>query len=580
MSTFGASPSEWEHFSLLLGLTPDLLPVVSNANAARSTESSVKALGKVPSIYNVNGLAIGLTGWTTNNTSERDIKKWSRQKDYGLCVRTNLVRAIDVDITEPESAQSVARFIQEHLRMLLPRRERCDSSKFLLAFKLPGDLPKRSFRTTFGIVEFLGSGQHFVACGTHKDGARYEWAGGLPDIIPDLTLAQFDSLWSALVYQYASEPPTSQKLSTRSQTLASAAQADPVARYLSDNGFVKSTERDGRMHVTCPWGDEHTSESSDSATSYFPAHTGGFDIGHFKCLHAHCDRRTRSAFLNKIGFDALSFDNLPPSGTPSRFALQSVADFIDAPPLDWLIKGVLPRAEMGVVFGASGSGKTFFVLDLVAAIARGVAWRGKRVKQGSVVYVAAEGAHGFRSRLKAYLQHHALAPDALDINVISDAPALMSADDTRDVLRSIGDLAPSVIVIDTLARTLTGGDENNGKDVSMLLNNCSAIHKRTGALILLVHHSGKDASKGARGWSGIRAAMDVQIEVQNTPGGRVALMDKLKDGAEGAEYGFKLDRVVLGQDADGDDVTSCVVSECAAPLRGKNGKVNADNSVL
>ncbi|MNN35456.1 hypothetical protein D3C81_1493060 [compost metagenome] len=78
-------------------------------------------------------------------------------------------------------------------------------------------------------------------------------------------------------------------------------------------------------------------------------------------------------------------------------------------------------------------------------------------------------------------------------------------------------------------------------------------------MVLLVHHSGKDASKGARGWSGLRAAADVELEVLRSDELRSISVTKLKDGQDGAQIGFKLHTVVLGEDEDGDDITSCIV---------------------
>jgi len=71
-----------------------------------------------------------------------------------------------------------------------------------------------------------------------------------------------------------------------------------------------------------------------------------------------------------------------------------------------------------VVYGDSGSGKSFFVFDMLGAIARGVEWRGKKVAKGRAVYIAAEGAGGCRNRLQAYCEHHGVEPDELDIGII------------------------------------------------------------------------------------------------------------------------------------------------------------------
>ncbi|KAK1548211.1 hypothetical protein Q3G72_032010 [Acer saccharum] len=266
-----------------------------------------------------------------------------------------------------------------------------------------------------------------------------------------------------------------------------------------------------------------------------------------------------------------------------KFAPESVAQFLNRPAPNWIIKGVVPRAGLAVIYGASSSGKTFFTLDLVGAIARGTQWRGTAVKRGRVLYVVAEGAGGFRNRLQAYCEFHGVDPDDFDVCFLRQAPNLLAKDDIREFLEQV--LAAGrfdVIVIDTYARAMAGGNENDAKDVGQAVAHCDAIHRKTGALVVLVHHSGKDATKGARGSGALRAAADLEIEVVQTREYRAATVTKQKDGADGAEYRFKLAEVVLGDDEDGEDMTSCVIehrddltgpSREAVGLKGNNARV-------
>jgi hypothetical protein len=248
-----------------------------------------------------------------------------------------------------------------------------------------------------------------------------------------------------------------------------------------------------------------------------------------------------------------------------RFAVIPDDQFMQRPAPEWIVKGVVPRAELMVLFGESGSGKTFAALDIFAAVARGVPWRGCRVKQGRVVYVAAEGAGGFRNRLKAYAEHHKI--ERTGLGVIHAAPNLLLKDDALDVSRAI--LAAGgadVVVVDTFAQTTPGANENAAEDMGKALSHCKGIHRATGALVVLVHHSGKDASRGARGWSGIKAAADAQLEVVRTPAGRLLRVDKQKDGDDGGAWGFELETVPVGMDSDGDVITSCIVKEAPIPV--------------
>lgn len=254
-----------------------------------------------------------------------------------------------------------------------------------------------------------------------------------------------------------------------------------------------------------------------------------------------------------------------------RFEVIPAMEFAARPPPEWIVKNVLPEGELGMVYGESGSGKSFFVLDLVGAVSRGAKWREQLTRTTRVVYVAAEGAGGFRKRVRAYTAYHGV--ELSNLGVIGDAPNLLQADDVTPLCEALNAYGPvGVVVVDTLAQATAGGNENSGEDMGKALGHCKAIHKATGALVLLVHHSGKDATKGARGWSGIKAACDVEFEITRADTNRCATLTKLKDGEDGTQFGFRLEKVDLGKDSDGEAITSCAVHEAevvkAMPVKG------------
>jgi len=585
----GATSADWAHFAVMLGLTADLLPVVSNQDAVIDPASSMKGLGKTPSRYNGSRRAVGFSKWTQYQATDADITKWMREQDYGICLQTREVRALDID--DEELAGKISEFIVgQHV---LPERFRENSRKCLFAFRLEGDFTKRKFKTASGIVEFLANGQQFVACGTHTSGSRYEWFNGLPDGIPELTAEQFEALWAELVKQFAVEDSaTTAAATSKHSKLSEAASNDPVAQQLIDLDVVVKNERDGRLHITCPWEAEHTSASSESATTYWPAHTGGFIHGHFDCKHAHCEARTDGEFKAALGivdadlmadFEVLADEDQSADSNeepPKAMRFQPIHgdEFAQLVTTEWIIKGVLPKAELGIVFGESGSGKTFKVLDIAMAVATGTEWRQRAVTQGAVVYIAAEGSGGFKKRLRSYAQHHLLDLSDVPLYVIPAAPNLLQKADALDVAKAVLSLGvkTSLVIIDTLAQTTAGGNENSGEDMGLALSHCKGIHKATGAMVLLVHHSGKDTSKGARGWSGLRAACDVELEVTRFDQERVLALTKQKDGDDMLEFGFKLTTVSLGFDSDGDEITSCVTE----PVDGTQRKVRGAGKKL
>lgn len=259
-----------------------------------------------------------------------------------------------------------------------------------------------------------------------------------------------------------------------------------------------------------------------------------------------------------------------PNGENLRFRLVPAWEFAQGKPPGWIIKGVIPRAELVVLFGESGSGKSFLALDMAAAIARGVEWRGKRTKGGRVVYIAAEGGGGFRSRLQAYEQHHGVDLKTMPLQVIHAAPNFLQKADALDIAKTILTIGKAdVVIVDTFAQVIPGANENAAEDIGKALTHCRGIHRATGAVVLLVHHAGKDPSKGARGWSGIRAAADAEIEVLRLPMGRMVRISKQKDGVDGLEWGFDLHIVPIGMDEDGDVIDSCVIREAEIPAGGR-----------
>jgi len=322
LGNWGATSGDWMHFDLVLGLGGDLLPVVSNPTAEVWPDSKIKEIGKTPSRYNQARKVVGIAGWTSYQASDSELARWATEPDYGICLQTRTVRGLDIDVPDESKAQAITDFVAKYLRVALPARYRLNSGKVLLAFALPGEMAKRKMVVDGGIVEFLATGQQFVAAGTHPSGTRYEWAGGLPCKIPTLGLDKFEALWTALGECFATEPPSVGKVSMRKRG-DYVALHDPVADYLYALGLVLGESRGGALLVACPWEAEHTSGTQgDSSTVWFPAGTNGHQRGNFKCLHAHCDGRGNREFFEVVGyvedvladFDALDQDE--PTETP------------------------------------------------------------------------------------------------------------------------------------------------------------------------------------------------------------------------------------------------------------------------
>jgi len=255
---------------------------------------------------------------------------------------------------------------------------------------------------------------------------------------------------------------------------------------------------------------------------------------------------------------------------------------------NYIVKGVLDQGAMSVVYGPSNSGKTFFALDLAFHIAAGAQWRGLRVKRSCVLYLAAEGGRGVSNRIAALRRETGakgipLALRRAGMDLLQSEADLQTVYDLAKETQAREPDAPMLIVIDTLSRVMAGGDENSAADMTSLIRNIDAIREATGAHIMVVHHTGKDAARGARGHSSLRAATDTEIEVQSEDGNRAAMVTKQRDYQGGETFAFSLKSVALGQDQDGDEVTSCIIeatdsdefkaAKKAAKGRGKNQQI-------
>lgn len=263
-----------------------------------------------------------------------------------------------------------------------------------------------------------------------------------------------------------------------------------------------------------------------------------------------------------------------------RYRLLTDDDLRKLPPVQWLIKDVLPSHGTAVVFGPSSSGKSFLALDMLQSLAFGREWFGRRVKPCSVTYIALEGEAGLAGRVDAYRIHH--GSTSPNIRYMVQPFALLNADDINELVQAIQAAGTGdVVVLDTLSRATPGADENDSKAMGHIIAAAKILQELIGGLVLLIHHTGKDASKGMRGHSSLHAALDCAIEVKRSGDNREWFVAKSKDGEDGASHPFKLDVVPLGFDSDGDESTSCViVATQSAQAIGKKTMTLGSNQAI
>ena len=256
-----------------------------------------------------------------------------------------------------------------------------------------------------------------------------------------------------------------------------------------------------------------------------------------------------------------------------RFPLLSAADLLALPPLRWRVRGILPSEGLAALYGPPGCGKSFLAIDMLAAIADGRTWFDHATTAAPCVYVGLEGEAGVAQRVQAHCTKRT-APDRL--RVVLTPLDLRRHDDREELAAAIlaAGMGAGVVAIDTLNRAAPGVDENDASSMGLLIDAAKDLRERVGGLVLLVHHAGKDITRGLRGHSSLLAALDAVIEVTREGDRRGWQLAKAKDAGDDESRPFRLDVVELGDDADGWPVSSCIVApEAPAGETVRNSKL-------
>ena len=361
---------------------------------------------------------------------------------------------------------------------------------------------------------------------------------------------------------------------------------DPFSEVVDEPAHAIQTRAAGRAHVLRDGGFEPPASHSEDLIL---APALAESLPEYRFPHGGLDLRRR---LRAVDFDS-SLETRPPS---------------------WLIKGLLIRSGVGMLYGESSAGKTFLAIHAALCVAWGLPFFGRRVKQGAVVFIAAEGGAGVIPRFKAAeaalmgaisaeslaRKARGLAPlSRAPIRIVTEAPNLSRTGSSHPLVATIEDAEAgfagaghglAMVVVDTWHAVMGGGEENSAADTGEALRPIVDLADRLGFLALLLHHPGKDLDRGARGSNSLPAAMDATIELR-VPGSegakaksssamRQATVVKLRDGETGGTFNYRLPVVQLGEDEDGDPWTTCVVEPCAAPKLDDNGLSGADREVL
>lgn len=219
---------------------------------------------------------------------------------------------------------------------------------------------------------------------------------------------------------------------------------------------------------------------------------------------------------------------------------------------------MLPESALSVIYGEPGTG-SFVALHMAYSISIERKVFGRRVSCVPVLYVALEGEQAFERRIAATATK---SVKSIRFFYTKEPVDLFSGDGHSEaIIRAAQEVDAKFVIIDTLARAMGAGNENDSSNMGEMIAHFDLIRRETGGHVCAVHHSGKDSNRGMRGHSSLLAAVDVALEVKRDGDARTVRVAKSKDGCDGETFAFNLDVFALGKDEDGDLVTSCVVSE-------------------
>jgi len=259
--------------------------------------------------------------------------------------------------------------------------------------------------------------------------------------------------------------------------------------------------------------------------------------------------------------------------TREPLVLESADAIANEPPPLWTVEGIIPERGIGTIYGPPKTYKSFLAMDALAHIAEGRGWFGRRVTRRPCVYIPFEGKGGLSSRFKALREEN---DGEVPFHVMRRKFNFRNQQDRDELVGLLNHLTAPMLVIDTLAAAAGSHDENGSKDMGEIFAILQELQEQLpGSLVMAVDHSGKDASKGMRGWSGKAGAVDFALECSRGPGLTAGFTTALaKDGPMDLKFAFEMKAVggslVVGErrEATGEQDAKLTLNEAEGIIVG------------
>jgi len=405
-------------------------------------------------------------------------------------------------------------------------------------------------------VDLLSDGRYFLVYPSVINGRAYEWEAS-SDPFDGVAPAPVPAHWISAITTRKREAPktTDGNLITGNRNSGLTALAGAMRRHgMTQTEILAALQIANEERCEVPLPSSEIAQIARSVSRYEPEWDYAADVA--------------------LGTEAV--ENILEAERAKRadYYLTRATSYLSQPtPIRWAVKRWIPDQGLTMIYGESGAGKTFVLLDVLCHMAAGMQWQGLKTKPGVVVLLAGEGHHGLRQRVAAWCMHHQV--DRLDNLLIAnkaidvDSPA--AAIQILHAVMEATDEEVAFLAIDTVNNHMSG-DENSARDTRMFLNQVAVVSSALGAGVAINHHVGvaAEAKTRARGSSAWKASLDASILVTNDDGAITVKCTKMKDAEEPEEIYGTLTQVALGWfDDDGEEIKGAVFAATEKPITNK-----------
>lgn len=605
-----------------------LVPIPPLDAPCRDDSRIKKAPGKIPGVLEPWGLWAG-RGATSFESTLDDVARW-HEMGANVSIRTGKgLYAIDADVLDHGHAATIRETIKEVFGFVPPTRvgmhPKCiylirieeDLRYASMAFGAPvGEKKKRPH-----LIEFLAGSQHFVAHGPHPGtGKPYYWPGGIPQFadLPVVTKAQVDEVFrkleavlpdvkSSAISSASGEMPDQNLLLGDPEIVERAVKAMPNLTsdfptrpdYIEVGYAIKASMGAEREFEALElfldwcerWDDPEGNDLDDARRDFHRMHAP-FKVGASWLLET-AERTSGGTFKAAERFldDPASAPIMlfpPEEGTFAArvaagedpqdvYKLLSMADILSLPDPKYLIDKHVPERGVGLLYGAPGTGKSFITLDAALSLAFGfTSWQGSPINVSepvSVVYLAGEGAPGYKTRAMAWMQERGIPREEWGterFRLVDESIDFMKPEDVEKVVRSVRvqtNTRVALIVVDTVSTVIPGADENLQKDMTLFVRACRALERAFSCPVWGVHHTNKGGDM--RGSSVFEGAGDFIFKLDRKKGERIGRLfcHKMKDGgADGWDAAYRFQEILISgtSNPQGLPLSSIVVDRCTS----------------